>query len=149
MAGRRPDWERAGFEAYVARLPHHVRLELVELPLEKAGRNRAPLRARELEGERLLKGIPAQAYKVALDERGRALSSRVFAERLERWQQHASHIAFIIGGPDGLSAPVLKAAQETLSLSSLTLPHGLVRVVLAEQIYRAFTILDGHPYHRD
>jgi 23S rRNA (pseudouridine1915-N3)-methyltransferase len=102
----------------------------------------------EPEGERLLRHVDADTLAVALDERGESWTSAELARRLARWLNGEPHVALLIGGPDGLSAAVRRRADHLWSLSPLTLPHGLVRVLLAEQLYRAWTLLQGHPYHR-
>jgi len=140
-------WINDLFEAYRARLPRHLRLELVEIPLarQQAGAGSAI----DSQGERLLRHVRPDAYVLALDERGEQWSSRELAAEFERWQGLYSHVAILIGGPDGLSGACKARADRLWSLSRLTFPHGLVRVLLAEQLYRAWTILQGHPYHRE
>jgi 23S rRNA (pseudouridine1915-N3)-methyltransferase len=122
-------------------------IELVEI----APRSAVPLERRLAEeGERLRGAIPRDAIAIALDERGRLLSSRAFATRIATWQQHSRNdIGFVIGGADGLAAEVVESADLVLALGRMTWPHRLVRVLLAEQLYRAGTILAGHPYHRE
>jgi 23S rRNA (pseudouridine1915-N3)-methyltransferase len=139
---RLPRWVNEGYAEYAARMPRQSRMELIEIPL---GRGSAATRS---EGERMIGQLADSAYVVALAVDGSARSS----EALARWwgQRLAAgrELAFLIGGPDGLSRQCLSRADEALSLSALTLPHGLARVVLAEQLYRASTLLAGHPYHR-
>lgn len=135
-----PSWIQEGFEEYAKRMPAEARLELVEL---KPGKDR------EDEGKRILEALPARATLFALDERGKSVSTVELSRMLEGWMREAVQPAFAIGGADGLSDPVKKRAAKLVSLSALTLPHQLVRVVLAEQLYRAWTILAGHPYHRE
>lgn len=146
ISERQPDWVNQGFAEYARRLPKHLAPELIELPLAK--RREEGMRAKAEEGERLLAALPKSAHVVAMDERGAEWSSMQLAEQLGHWQQSGNDIALLIGGPDGLAPEILAAARQRWSLSRLTLPHGLVRVVLAEQIYRAHSILEGHPYHR-
>ncbi len=132
------------FEAYCKRSTWPIRL------VEVAPR-RAATRGRRLaeEAERLLRALPAGALRVALDEHGRQLDSLGFARRLGRWRETGViEVGFLIGGPDGLAATVLEQAAAVLALGAMTWPHRLVRVLLAEQLYRAETILAGHPYHR-
>ena len=135
-----PEWIQQGFQEYAKRMPPEARLELVEV---KPGRDKAE------EGRRLLEALPARATLVALDERGKALSTADLAKMLGNWMREAVQPAFVIGGADGLDAAVKERAAMTWSLSPLTFPHQLVRVVLAEQLYRAWTLLAGHPYHRE
>ena len=136
--------ERELFDAYVARLPWRVDLKEIELKKEMAVDVR---RARE--GEALLAAVPEGARIIALDERGRADTSDAFAKRLGRWRDDGVRsVTFLIGGADGLDESIRKRADVVLSFGALTWPHMLVRALLAEQIYRAHTILTGHPYHR-
>ena len=144
---RPPEWVTRGFTEYARRLPRELALELVEIP--SAGRSNAgPARTRALEGERLLQAVGPRGRVVALDERGVSWTTERLAERLEDWRMQGSDVAFLVGGADGLDQACLERADDVLSLSAMTLPHALVRVVLAEQLYRAWTILSGHPYHR-
>ncbi|RME34221.1 MAG: 23S rRNA (pseudouridine(1915)-N(3))-methyltransferase RlmH [Gammaproteobacteria bacterium] len=143
---RPPSWVQEGFLEYARRL-RGISLELTEIA---PGRRGAGIdRAREEEARRILKALPRGARLVLLDERGELLDSRGLAGRLQGWQESGGPVALVIGGPDGVAETVRAAARETLALSRLTLPHALVRVLLAEQVYRAWTILQGHPYHRD
>lgn len=140
----KPGAERDLFDSYAGRLPWRVDLKEIEIKKELATDVR---RARE--GEALLAAIPEGARVVALDERGRSEGSEVFAIRLGKWRDDgARSIAFLIGGADGLDEPLRKRADLVLSFGALTWPHMLVRALLAEQLYRAHTILTGHPYHR-
>ncbi len=149
VGNRRPKWEQAGFTEYAQRLPRECALRLQEIPLARpAGRNSAQRRM-EQEGQRLLKAIPANTRHIALDEHGREFSSQSLARQLRHWLSAGTDIALLIGGPDGLCDQCKRTADTCWSLSPLTLPHGLVRIVVAEQIYRAWTIIQGHPYHRD
>ena len=143
-----PQWVTAGYDEYARRLPPHLQLELKEI--EPAARRRArPAAAyRDEEGERIAKALPAGTHQVALDVKGRQHSTEQLAQALDRWQHLGCDIALLVGGPDGLAPDVLQAAQERWSLGPLTMPHPLVRVVVAEQLYRAWTLLSGHPYHR-
>lgn len=134
-------------EEYLGRLSRTLRLELVELP--EARRHAGTPRAREEEGETILARVKAGERLVALDERGEQPTSVELARRVARWQERGQDVALVIGGADGLAPAVLERAQERLSLSRLTLPHRLARLVLVEQLYRAATILRGEPYHKD
>lgn len=134
-----PGWIQDGFHEYARRMPPELRLELVELKPQ----------GKEAEGKRLLAAVPDGATLVALDERGKALTTAQLSELLARWMQDGTQPAFAIGGADGLSRAVKESSRMTISLSALTLPHALARVVLAEQLYRAWTILARHPYHRE
>jgi 23S rRNA (pseudouridine1915-N3)-methyltransferase len=133
-------------EEYAKRLGRYARFEIVEVP--EARRHAGTPRAREEEGEALLARIRPGERVVALDERGEAPGSAAFAERVGRWLAGGRDVALVVGGADGLSGAVLERAEERLALSRLTLAHRLARLVLLEQLYRAFTILRGEPYHR-
>ncbi|AVP95751.1 23S rRNA (pseudouridine(1915)-N(3))-methyltransferase RlmH [Ahniella affigens] len=146
VSERQPDWVNSAFADYAKRLPKHLQPQLVELPLAK--RREDVLKAKADEGLRILDACK-DAQLIALDERGKALSSRDLAGLLPGWEQSGRDIALVVGGPDGLDASVLQRAALKWSLSALTLPHGMVRVILAEQMYRAWSIQSGHPYHRD
>ena len=144
---RLPDWTGAGFTDYARRLPREMPLELVEVPA--AARRGQPLsRLLEDEAKRLLAKVGGADWVVALDVQGRTINTEKLAGKLDNWRMLGSDVTFLIGGADGLAQSCLTRADERLSLSALTFPHGLVRVVLAEQLYRAWTLLTGHPYHR-
>ena len=146
---RMPTWVDEGYRDYARRLRGGWSLDLVEVPAARRG-TRAPMaRIVQEEGDRLLAALPSRANVVALDEKGVALSSTGLARRLAGWQTDGLPLALMIGGPDGLSAHCRERASLCWSLSRLTLPHALVRVVVAEQIYRAWSILQHHPYHRE
>jgi len=148
VGSRQPDWVRGGFEAYSRRMPAPYSLDIVEIALgERSGKSNP--RALEKEGERVLAAIPRDAHVVVLDEHGTQLRSVEFARRFGEWQEIARDVVLLIGGPDGHAPAVVARSQERWSLSRLTLPHGLVRVVLAEQLYRAWSLRAGHPYHRE
>ena len=144
-----PAWIQEGFQEYARRMPPEIRVELVELKPEERGAGRSVERAREAEGERLLAAVPARGTLIALDERGRAVTTQGLSVMLADWMRDGTQPAFAIGGADGLSDAVKQRADKLVSLSALTLPHGLVRVLLAEQLYRAMSILHNHPYHRE
>lgn len=144
-----PAWIQEGFTGYVRRMPAEIRVELVELKPEERGAGKGSEKARAAEGERMLAALPAGATLLALDEKGRSFSTQGLAVMLADWMRDGSHPVFAIGGADGLGENVRGRAAKLLSLSALTLPHALVRVVLAEQLYRAWTILAHHPYHRE
>ena len=144
-----PGWVTAGFEEYARRMPREMPLQLKELKPAQRSAAGDMVRWLQTEAERINAAAPAGMLRVVLDEHGRSFPTRVLAEHLERWRGGGRDVAFIIGGADGL-APELKTGAGLLwSLSPLTLPHGLVRVVLAEQLYRAASLLAGHPYHRE
>jgi len=144
---RMPAWVDAGFAEYAGRMPRDARIELAAL--KPAPRGGPVKRALEAEGQRVLAALPAGCFRVALDERGTLVNTMELARRIERWRNAGRDVAFIVGGADGLAESVKKSADLVWSLSPLTLPHGLARVTLAEQLYRAVSILHNHPYHRD
>jgi 23S rRNA (pseudouridine1915-N3)-methyltransferase len=148
VARRVPPWVRAAYEDYAVRLPARCALGLIEVTAERRRRGRDTQRPLEREGERVLKAIPPSAWVVALDEHGERWGTADLARRLADWQRLGRDVALLVGGSDGLDPRCLGRADQCWSLSPLTLPHGLVRVILAEQIYRAQSLLDGHPYHR-
>ena len=145
---RMPQWVVDAFEDYRARMPRELKMELVEVKAEKRTSGVTPQRAMDLESQRIRAVLPRGCRTIALDERGRLLDSEQFAAELDRWRHDGADIAFVIGGADGLAAELKNSATLQLSLSKMTLPHALARVMLAEQIYRAHTILSSHPYHR-
>jgi 23S rRNA (pseudouridine1915-N3)-methyltransferase len=146
---RMPRWVDEVVADYTRRLAASLKVVLVEVPAGQRSSRGAAAQATQIEGERILGLIKPQEVLVALDERGAALSTRELATWLSGRMHEGRDLALVIGGPDGLATEVLTRADQKLSLSRLTLPHPLVRVVLAEQLYRAHTILSGHPYHRD
>ena len=145
---RMPAWVAEGFAEYRKRLSRELPLDLMEIPLGARGKGRDPTRAIADEGVAVLAALPKDAHVVALDGRGKSWSSEQLAEQLARWRQSGRDLAILVGGPDGHAADVLARADQQWSLGPLTLPHMLVRLVVAEQLYRAVTILEGHPYHR-
>ena len=145
---RAPAWVSEAWSEYSRRLPSTLGLELRERPLAHRGKNADIERARQQEGEALLAAVPAGARVVALEISGTPWSTEVLASQLERWMSEGQDVCFLIGGPDGLSPDCLRRAEQRWSLGAMTLPHTLVRVIVAAQIYRAWSILNHHPYHR-
>lgn len=146
---RMPPWVDAGFAEYAKRMPRELPLELVEVKPEPRTSGKPVAVMMAAEAERLRAALPHRCRRVILDEHGRDLTTRALCERLTAWTAEGDDVAFVIGGPDGLDARFKKEAAETMRLSSLTLPHGMARVMLAEALYRAVSLLKGHPYHRD
>jgi 23S rRNA (pseudouridine1915-N3)-methyltransferase len=146
---RMPAWIEEGFREYARRMPPELRVELTELKPEPRDSGKSVEKARALEGERILAALPAGSTLIALDEKGRAVTTQGLSVMLAGWMREGTSPAFAIGGADGLSEAVKERAQKLVSLSALTLPHGLARVLLAEQLYRAWSILARHPYHRE
>jgi 23S rRNA (pseudouridine1915-N3)-methyltransferase len=144
---RQPQWADDAVADYLGRFPPDFEVRLIEVkPEPRTGQ--PPARILAAEAQRLQASIPAGAVVVALDERGRDWTTQQLAEQLQGWRDASERVAFVIGGPDGLDPAFKRAARLQLRLSSLTLPHALARVLLAEQLYRAWSILARHPYHR-
>jgi len=143
-----PAWVEAGYTEYARRLPAECVLRLTEIAAGRRTKGADLRRLTEKEGEHMLAAVPRGARVVALDVGGRGWSTEQLAEQLRGWLADGRDLALLVGGPEGLAPACLAAAGERWSLSPLTLPHPLVRVVLAEQIYRAWSLLAGHPYHR-
>ncbi len=148
ISERQPAWVNDGFAEYVKRLPKHLAPVLTELPLAKRGKGGDVAKFKSDEGGRLLAAAGRDVQLIVLDERGAAWTSVQLSEQMRRWTLDGRDVALVVGGPDGHAPEVLERASARWSLSPLTLPHGLVRVVIAEQLYRAHAILEGHPYHR-
>ena len=144
-----PAWVTQGVEEYTVRLPREFGLQWREIPLARRGKDARPEQLLAREGEQILKAIPPGDRVIALDVRGKSLSTEQLARELEAWQMSGDNYSLLIGGPDGLAPGCLERAERRWSLSDLTLPHPLVRVLLAEQLYRAWTITVNHPYHRE
>lgn len=145
---RAPSWVAEGFAEYRKRLSHWLPLELVEVEAGLRGKGRDAARAMADEGQRVLAALPKSAQVIALDGRGRPWTSEQLAQRLEAWRAQGRDLALLIGGPEGHAPEVLSRADQTWSLGPLTLPHMLVRLLVAEQLYRAAAMLANHPYHR-
>lgn len=145
---RMPGWVETAYADYAARLPRECRLELKEIAVAERGKNADIARLKRDEGVKILKAIPRNCTVVALDEHGAQWDSVMLAAELKSWMASGRDTALLIGGPDGHAPDVLALAQKKWSLSKLTLPHALVRVMVAEQLYRAHSILTNHPYHR-
>lgn len=143
-----PDWVLAGWAEYANRMPREMPLELLEIKPEPRTSGKTAEVMMALEATRIEARLPVGCRRIALDERGDAPTTQQLAARLAKWMGSGDDVAFIIGGPDGLDARIRKEAHETMRLSSLTLPHAMVRVILAEALYRAASVLKDHPYHR-
>jgi len=145
---RAPAWVAQGFAEYQKRLSHWLPLELVEIEPGLRGKGRDAVRATSDEGARVLAALPKNSLVIALDGRGKCWTSEQLAQRLEHWRAQGRDLAFLIGGPEGHAPDVFARADESWSLGPLTLPHMLVRLLVAEQLYRAAALLANHPYHR-
>lgn len=148
IGDRMPAWVQQGYAEYAKRMPPECALRLVEIASGKRGKNADIARAMRDEGRRMLNAIPKGARVIALEVNGRNWSTELLAQQLDTWMAGGQDIALLVGGPEGLSGEARAAAAQQWSLSPLTLPHPLVRVILAEQLYRALSILRNHPYHR-
>jgi 23S rRNA (pseudouridine1915-N3)-methyltransferase len=148
VGNKMPAWVKQGYEEYASRMPPHCRVILKEIPPEKRGKNVNASDIQQKEAEKIRQALPANCRIVALDGLGKIWSTEKLAERLEDWMMQGPDIALIIGGPDGLTRDFIKQVDEHWSLSNLTFPHPMVRVIVAEQLYRAWTITENHPYHR-
>jgi 23S rRNA (pseudouridine1915-N3)-methyltransferase len=148
LGHRMPAWVNAAFDDYARRLPREFALELFEVKPESRDRGKTVAKILAAEAKRIAAATKGSLV-IALDERGEAWTTSQLAEKLRVWRDNASPVAFVIGSADGLADRVKRDADAIMALSALTLPHGLVRIVLAEQIYRAASLLRGHPYHRE
>jgi 23S rRNA (pseudouridine1915-N3)-methyltransferase len=144
-----PEWISAGFNEYAKRMPREARIELLEIKPEPRTGGKTTAQIMQAEAQRIEAALPASCLRIALDERGAAWTTRQLADRIQSWMGEGRDVAFIIGGADGLHPSVKDGAQQLLALSALTLPHAMVRVLLAEQLYRAHSLLHNHPYHRE
>ncbi len=143
-----PAWIQEGYEDYAKRLPPSCALELIEIPAEKRTANADLKRIMEREGEKMLAAIKPQHHVIALDKGGKSWTSEQLSSQLSVWLQSGENIDLLVGGPEGISPACLARARETWSLSALTFPHLIVRLIVAEQVYRAWSILQNSPYHR-
>lgn len=143
-----PNWVEQGYQEYAKRLPREFSLELVEIPPGNRGKNADIERAIRKEGELMMAKIHPSDHVVALEVLGKPWSTEQLAEQAERWKMSGQDVALLVGGPEGLAPECKQRANQQWSLSPLTLPHPMVRIILSEQIYRAWSLLQGHPYHR-
>jgi 23S rRNA (pseudouridine1915-N3)-methyltransferase len=145
---RLPQWQQQGFQEYARRLPKECAMQLTEIPAAARAKSKPTKQAIQKESERMLAAVDKSDYVVALDQPGTQYSSEDLSALLAAWLAQGRHLSMLIGGADGLSDACRSRADLHWSLSDMTLPHGLVRVMVAEQMYRAWSILHGHPYHR-
>ncbi|MDN3919878.1 23S rRNA (pseudouridine(1915)-N(3))-methyltransferase RlmH [Roseateles violae] len=146
---RQPAWADSAYEDFAKRFPPELRLELKAVKAEPRSGGKTAEQLMAAEAQRIEAALPKGARRIILDERGERRSSMQLAERLKLWMGEGRDAALIIGGPDGLDPKLKATADETLRLSDLTLPHAFARVLLAEGLYRAWTVMTGHPYHRE
>lgn len=149
VGNKMPEWVDQAFADYARRMPPHLHIDLKQIKAEKRDGGKTAAQIMEAERARIDAAIPDAALLIALDERGAQISSVQLADWLREWQGEGRDVALVIGGADGLHHGLRQRAHKTLALSCLTLPHGLARVLLAEQLYRAFSITRNHPYHRE
>ena len=145
---RVPDWAQTAYDDYAKRFPHEIKVELKAVKTEPRG-SKSLETLYGAERERIEAAIPRGTRIIVLDERGTNLTTKALAQRLQDWQLSGDDVALVIGGPDGLDPAFKQAAHERIRLSDLTLPHAMVRVLLIEQLYRAWSVNAGHPYHRE
>lgn len=148
IGNRMPAWVRQGFEEYSKRMPRECELVLREIAPGKRYKQTDIARLVDEEGQRMLAAIPKDNYVVALDVAGRQWNTRELAQALDRWQGRGASVSLLVGGPEGLSNACKRRADQLWSLSALTFPHPLVRIIVAEQLYRSWSVLRNHPYHR-
>lgn len=148
VGNKMPSWVDQGYQEYAKRLPRELLPSLTEIPVGHRAKNINPSEAMAKESAAIRKAIPEQNFKIFLHTRGKAWSTPMFAQKLADWQMAGRDISFVIGGPDGYSSDCLALANATWCMSELTLPHPVVRIVFIEQLYRAWSILQNHPYHK-
>ena len=149
VGSKMPAWVQSGYDEYAGRFPRDMPLELIGIPAGKRGKNADIKRILELEGEKMLAAVPRGSKIVTLEVTGDNWSSPVLGSKLTDWQRDGRDVCLLVGGPEGLAPACIAASEAKWSLSALTLPHPLVRVVLAESLYRAWSICTNHPYHRE
>lgn len=149
VGNKMPEWITSGFNEYSKRMPREATIALIEIKPEPRTTGKSVAQIMEAEAQRIENALPKDVTRVVLDERGTHLSTKQMAQKMSDWLGGGRDVAFIIGGADGLHESVRNSAQQLLALSALTLPHGMVRVLLAEQLYRAYSLLHNHPYHRE
>lgn len=147
MGHRMPTWIDEGYAEYSKRLPPNL-IKLIEIPLTKRSKSSSLDAIIKHEGEKMLGCIPSVSRVIALDVKGKSWSTEQLAAHFQEWQHDNRHVSLLIGGPEGLAKACLEKSERMWSLSSLTLPHPLVRIIIIEQLYRAWTLLTGHPYHK-
>lgn len=149
VGNKMPEWITRGFNEYTKRMPREAAISLIEIKPEPRTTGKTVPQIMEAEAQRISAALPKDVMQVVLDERGTHLNTKQLSQKMHEWMGGGRDIAFIIGGADGLHESIRNSAQQLLALSALTLPHGMVRVLLAEQLYRAHSLLHNHPYHRE
>ena len=149
VGNKMPSWITEGFNEYAKRMPREATISLIEIKPEARNSGKTAAQIMEAEAQRIRAALPAAALCIALDERGATPTTKQLTQQMQDWMQQGRDVAFIIGGADGLHESVKQQAQQLMALSAFTLPHGMVRVLLAEQLYRAHSLMHNHPYHRE
>lgn len=149
VGNKMPAWISEGFNEYARRMPREAKIELIEIKPEPRGSGKSTAQNMEAEAQRIRAALPASARCIALDEHGATPTTKQLSQQMQDWMRQGWDVAFIIGGADGLHDSIKQHAQQLMALSACTLPHGMVRVLLAEQLYRAHSLLHNHPYHRE
>ncbi len=149
LGHKMPDWVNVAFQTYNERLPNHLKIQLLELNPVSRQKGLSVVQIKSQEADAIEKHLKPGAVNIALDEHGKAISTEFLAKQLADWQMQGQDINLIIGGADGLDQRIIQQANQTWSLSKLVFPHQLVRVIVAEQVYRAYSMLNNHPYHRE
>lgn len=149
VGNKMPAWISEGFNEYARRMPREAKIELIEIKPEPRGSGKSTAQNMEAEAQRIRAALPASARCIALDEHGATPTTKQLSQQMQDWMRQGWDVAFIIGGADGLHDSIKQHAQQLMALSAFTLPHGMVRVLLAEQLYRAHSLLHNHPYHRE
>ena len=144
-----PGWITAGFDEYVKRMPREAAVSLIEIKPEPRSSGKTATQIMEAEAKRIFTVLPQNCRRIVLDERGAQTTTKQLADQMQEWMREGRDIAFIIGGADGLHESVKQDAHQVLALSAFTLPHAFARLILAEQLYRAYSLLHNHPYHRE
>mgnify|MGYP000140302532 CR=1 FL=1 len=148
MGDRMPAWVQQGYKEYTKRIGAGLDIQLVEISPEKRGKSADVQRIMQKEAARMHQRIPQNNYVIALDKDGSSWSTEVLADKISGWQQDGTNISFLIGGPEGMARELLQEADTCISFSAMTFPHPVVRIILAEQLYRVYSILNRHPYHK-
>ncbi|MBT3504197.1 MAG: 23S rRNA (pseudouridine(1915)-N(3))-methyltransferase RlmH [Piscirickettsiaceae bacterium] len=148
VGNKMPGWVNEGYQEYAKRLPRECQLSLQEITPAKRGKSGNAAQWMAEEGERILTAVPSNHHVVSLDVKGKPWNTEQLAQQMQQWLADGRDVSLLVGGPDGLSQACSQRADQAWSLSALTLPHPIVRIVIAEQLYRAWTVLQNHPYHR-
>ena len=145
---RMPAWVQEGYREYIKRITSGITVSLLEISAEKRGKSSNTQKILEKEAQRMRQAVAKDHYMIALDKGGQSWSTQTLADRIRDWQQDGTNISFLIGGPEGMTTELLQQAQAKMSFSAMTFPHPIIRVMLAEQLYRAYSIINNHPYHK-